>query len=65
MGTTKPGRRKFMMAMGLGATAAAAAAVTVQTSQNKQGAKKAAEAGKPGGYRLTEHIQDYYRTARV
>jgi len=49
--------------MGVG-TAAAAAAVVSQTGSD---AKPAPTAGKEQskGYQLTEHVRNYYRTAKV
>lgn len=56
-------RRDFLLTVGLGGAGAAAAlvggkAVPIQKSAEDQRA--------PGsGYRLTEHIRNYYRTTRV
>lgn len=64
MKTTKPNtRRKFLLAAGAGSAGAVAAVAT-------KGAKVAAtpearEAAQGDGYRLTEHIQKYYKTAKV
>jgi hypothetical protein len=62
--TFKPisSRRKFLATLGAGSAAAAAIAIT------RQGAKPdepvaAAPQGK--GYQLTEHVRNYYRTAKV
>jgi hypothetical protein len=64
MKTIKPTpRRKFLMAAGLG-TAGVAAAVTVgRQPQAKPDA--AAEAAKPSGYHVSEHILKYYKTTEV
>ena len=60
---SKLSRRNFLLAAGAGSVATAAAVVVSQSS--KRGEKRAAlpESGK--GYRLTEHIRNYYRTAKV
>ena len=64
--TTKPSssRRKFLAALGVGGAAAAAAVITQQTGQPEPpSAKTGAPQGK--GYQLTEHVRNYYRTAKV
>jgi hypothetical protein len=64
MKTTKPNtRRKFLLAAGVGSAGAVAAVAT-------KGAKVAApeasrEARQGDGYRLSEHIQKYYKTTEV
>ena len=65
MKTTKAGlsRRSFILAVSAGTAASAAAIV----------AKKQSDAGTPAatgkesatGYQLTEHVQNYYRTAKI
>jgi len=63
---TKPlGRREFILGAGVGAAAVGAALVV--TKLETQPEVKAATVAQPGedGYRLTEHISNYYRTARV
>ncbi len=63
---TKPlGRREFIL--GAGAGAAAVGAALVVSKVEPQEAAKAPSSPEPGqeGYRLTEHISNYYRTARV
>lgn len=62
MSKTDAGRRKFMVAMGVGG-AAAAAALTTQSGQAKKGVPENKTKGK--GYHLTDHIREYYRTTRV
>ena len=60
---TKLSRRNFLLVATAGTAATAAAVIGKQQSD-----KSAAEgAGKPGGkgYQVTEHIQNYYRTARI
>jgi hypothetical protein len=64
--TNKPSssRRKFLTTLGVGGAAAAAAALTQQGGQPAQtGAKTTESQGK--GYQLTEHVRNYYRTAKV
>ena len=64
--TTKPGssRRKFLATLGVGGAAAAAVAITRQTAGPEQiAAAPVAPQGK--GYQLTEHVRNYYRTAKV
>lgn len=60
---TDTGRRKFMVTLGLGGAAAAAAVVAGKGSDGKKADGGAQDEGK--GYRLTQHIREYYRTARV
>jgi shikimate 5-dehydrogenase len=56
-------RRNFLLAVGAGG-AAAAAAIVVKTAGNAPAAsgKKVMSSQ---GYHVTEHIRNYYRTARV
>ncbi len=57
-------RRNFLFAAGAGGAAAAAALasrVLPQQPAPSDGAKKRSAAG----YRLTEHVRNYYRTARI
>ncbi len=57
-------RRRFLLFSAGGAGAAAAAAVSVTTIAVI--APKVAESpGTSSGYRETEHVRDYYRTARI
>lgn len=64
MSTTNTSRRKFMAALGASGAAVVAAALTDEPAREKQVAGTP-DARKAEGYRLTEHIQEYYRTARV
>jgi hypothetical protein len=60
----KKSRRKFLLAAGLGSAGAVAAVATL----NKPGAETAgpaAEQPQGDGYRMTEHIQKYYKTTEV
>jgi hypothetical protein len=59
-----PNRRKFLLAAGLGGVGAAAAVVTA-TSKTKAATGTAPAVDKAGGYRLTEHIEKYYKTTKV
>jgi hypothetical protein len=61
--TTKPfsSRRKFLATLGVGG-AAAAVAITRQGGEPERAAT-ATPQGK--GYQLTEHVRNYYRTAKV
>ena len=64
--TTKPSssRRKFLAALGVGGAAAAAAVITQPGGQTGPTPDKtAALQGK--GYQLTDHVRNYYRTAKV
>ncbi|HYC45562.1 MAG TPA: formate dehydrogenase [Burkholderiales bacterium] len=56
-------RRKFVM----GATAGVGAALTVATiGQSDRQARERSDATQPdSGYRLTDHVRNYYRTATV
>jgi hypothetical protein len=57
-------RRGFLLAVGAGgAGAAAAAAATLPGVDIAAAATDAAT--EPSGYRETEHVRDYYRTARI
>jgi hypothetical protein len=62
----KKGRRGFLL--GAGAAGAAGAALVVARSKGGEAGAVAAEgeAGKSGkGYRLSEHVRNYYRTTKV
>lgn len=65
MKTTKiTNRRNFLLAAGLG-TAGAAAAVVAGTRKSNAKAALAAEAAKPSGYHVSDHILKYYKTTKV
>ncbi len=64
MSTTNTGRRRFLAAFGAGGAAAAAAAITGRTERAQKIAANW-RSRQDRGYRLTEHIREYYRTARV
>ena len=63
--TTKPSssRRKFLATLGAGGAAAATVAITRQGAEPERVAETATAQGK--GYQLTEHVRNYYRTAKV
>jgi hypothetical protein len=56
-------RRKFLLNAGLGGAGAAAAAVAGR--QIASGGQGAADADKPRGYHVSEHILKYYKTTQV
>jgi hypothetical protein len=56
-------RRKFLATLGVGSAAAATVAVTRLGA--KPDAKEAAAPQRGKGYQLTEHVRNYYRTAKV
>lgn len=65
MKTTKTNRRKFLMAAGLG-SAGAVAAVVAGKSAAPEGDKPVAGAStQASGYRVTAHIEKYYKTTKV
>ena len=59
---SKRSRRNFLLAVGVGG-ASATAALVIGTHSDPQITSKAPHEGQ--GYRLTEHIRNYYRTAKV
>ena len=58
----KLSRRKFLVALGAGG---ASATVALVAKEKEQGTTEAAKEESSRGYRVTEHIQNYYRTAKV
>ncbi|MDH3438042.1 MAG: twin-arginine translocation signal domain-containing protein [Betaproteobacteria bacterium] len=58
----KLSRRSFLLAVGAGGAAATVALVSKEQEQNASGSAKTETSQ---GYRLTEHVQNYYRTAKV
>ena len=54
-------RRRFLFAFGATSVGAAAAPVLASTSQ----AASATVEAKASGYRETEHVRDYYDSARI
>ena len=64
MKTTKPNpRRNFLLAAGLGSAGVAAA--VVGAGGKKAAGKDLPAVDKPSGYRLSEHVQKYYKTTKV
>jgi hypothetical protein len=59
----KVSRRAFLLAAGAG-TAATAAAIVGQKAADPIPSQDANKK-KSGGYELTEHVRNYYRTARI
>jgi Rieske Fe-S protein len=56
-------RRTFLAALGAGGAAAATVALNTKNADTTRSAQPAA--GEANGYRLTEHIRNYYRTTKV
>lgn len=54
-------RRNFMVTLGIGGAVAAAAVATKPATV----AKESEEKTKSGGYQLTQHVRDYYRSTRI
>ncbi len=57
-------RRRFLLSLSAGGAGAAAAAVAALPGSVAAGTDAATEAVATG-YRETEHVRDYYRTARI
>ncbi len=65
MKATKPNsRRNFVLAAGLGGAGAVAAVVTGRKAV-PAGDKQASAQDAAQGYRVTDHIQKYYKTTKV
>ncbi|MDP3874128.1 MAG: formate dehydrogenase [Methyloversatilis sp.] len=58
-------RRHFLLTAGIGGVGAAAAVVAVRSIGDTAPATGLTAKNEKGGYRMTEHIANYYRTARV
>ena len=65
MKTPKPrlSRRNFLFAMSAGTAAGAAAIVAKKNVDGGTSEDKSVESKK--GYQVTEHVQNYYRTAKI
>ena len=63
MSKSRVSRRNFLTAMGVGTAAAAAAVVSKTGNEAKPALAADKEQGK--GYQVTEHVRNYYRTAKV
>jgi hypothetical protein len=61
---SKLSRRHFLFAISTGG-AVATAAVIAGKARETQPKKQREETADTSGYRLTEHIQNYYRTTKV
>ena len=57
-------RRAFLVSVGAGGVATAAAVVATAVPDNPGGSKEAGATAR-GGYKVSEHVNKYYRTARV
>jgi hypothetical protein len=57
-------RRQFLTSLGVGTAAAAAAVASRQGGDGKENQAADPAQGKKG-YQLTEHVKNYYRTAKV
>jgi hypothetical protein len=58
-------RRHFLLTAGVGGVSAAAAAVAMRAPAEPPPATETVAEPERDGYRLTEHVASYYRTARV
>lgn len=56
-------RRKFLLTVGAGGVATAAA--TVATNQAAQKSAREKDKRTTAGYRESDHIRNYYRTAKI
>ncbi|MCP2821254.1 hypothetical protein NK918_25190, partial [Salmonella enterica subsp. enterica serovar Typhimurium] len=56
--------RQFLLTAGVGGVSAAAAVVAVGSTGSDAGATATTAQTDRSGYRMTEHIAAYYRTAR-
>lgn len=60
--TQRLSRRHFLLTVGAGGAAGAAAIVSRKEAGDSD---KAEAAGSKKGYHVTEHVQNYYRTAKI
>jgi hypothetical protein len=58
-------RRNFLLAAGLGGAGAVAAVATARKGAAPAPEKQASAADAAQGYRMTEHIEKYYKTTKV
>jgi hypothetical protein len=65
MTNTKLNRRRFLLAMGAGGAGVAAVALTKGVAQRAENTAADDKSMKTTRYQLSEHIENYYRTARV
>jgi hypothetical protein len=59
----KLSRRNFLLVVSAGTAASAAAIVAKKDAGSISSKDKSSESGK--GYQLTEHVRNYYRTAKI
>ena len=59
----KLSRRHFLL--GIGAGTAAGAAAVVGTKKITGGSPEDQDSGSKKGYQVTEHVRNYYRTAKI
>jgi hypothetical protein len=66
MGTkhARVSRRQFLLGAAAGSTAVAGALVSPSNS-GRSNASQDKQAASQSGYRVTEHVRNYYRTARI
>jgi hypothetical protein len=62
-GKAKLSRRHFLLSVGAGTAATAAAIVARKETDGTSSQDKSPETKK--GYQLTEHVRNYYRTAKI
>jgi len=63
---TKPTtRRNFLLAAGLGSAGAVAAVATARKAAAPAASRQASAADTAQGYRVTDHIEKYYKTTEV
>jgi len=64
---SKQTRRRFLATLGLGGAGAAAAALAARSPATLQptGQQPSEEKPQSRGYKVTDHVRKYYRTARV
>ncbi len=60
---SKLSRRNFLFAVSAGGAAVTAALIAPQSGETQS--KNQEKIAQSKGYRLTEHVQNYYRTAKV
>jgi hypothetical protein len=63
---TRPlSRRSFLFAVGAGGTVAAAAMVAMNRAKAQPAFGNDDDKGATRGYHASQHVNDYYRTARI
>ena len=60
-----PGRRRFLFTLGAGGAGAAAAVAGALPAVAAAPVAAAPAGDEDAAYRATEHVRDYYRTARI